>query len=368
MDRLPILAGALRAVAEVVDLPTLHATIARTTSEVVGGFCGLALRAPDAGALRPAATFARDPGEAALEARWAASPAGDDPESAALSAALRAAGEPLGVLAVVRPQGAPRFAPDDAAALALLADHAALAIVHARLRAEVAARGDRLRLAPLAGLSHELRTPLNAIIGFSDLMVQGKAGPMADEHREFLGDILSSAQLLQQLIDDVLDLARVDSGTLELRPEPVRLDRVVDQAHGGVRAAAERKRIRIDVALDPAVVEIVSDAERLEQIVRNYAAHAIKLTAEGGRVTVRAVPDGADHLRIEFEDAAAVAPADLARLYPGLRQGGARTSFADAGVRLLLTRRIVEALGGTVTVGVAPGGGVHAARLPRRLA
>ncbi len=103
----------------------------------------------------------------------------------------------------------------------------------------------------LANMSHELRTPLNAIIGFTELMYSGNAGPIAPLHREYLGDVLRSAKHLLRVVNDVLDLARVESGTLEYRPEPVEMGQLVDEVRDVLRGLATRKNLTIEAYVDP---------------------------------------------------------------------------------------------------------------------
>jgi signal transduction histidine kinase len=162
---------------------------------------------------------------------------------------------------------------------------------HSRMTSEV-----------LANTSHELRTPLNTIIGFTELMHDGRVGALSDEHREYLGDILSSARHLLRLINDVIDLANVESGKTEFFPAPIDLSQLISDVRDLVRAQAARKKIRIAVEVDPNLGEIVLEPATLKHVIYNYLSNALRFTPQGGDVTVRALPDRPGMFRLEVED------------------------------------------------------------------
>src|SRR4029077_4858844 len=124
----------------------------------------------------------------------------------------------------------------------------------------------------------------NAIIGFSELMHDGKVGPVSPEHKEYLGGILTSSRHLLQLINDVLDLAKVESGKMDFRPEPVDMARVVDEVRDVLRPLAAEKRIQIEARGAPASTGIVADPAKLKQVLYNYLSNALKFSPDGGRV------------------------------------------------------------------------------------
>ena len=154
---------------------------------------------------------------------------------------------------------------------------------------------NRLKSEFLANMSHELRTPLNAIIGFTELLYDGQVPEGAPQHHEFLGDILTSGRHLLQLINDVLDLAKVEAGKLEFRPEPVEPARLVGEVVSILRTTASGRRVRVEVEVDPSVDNISIDPNRFKQIAYNYLSNALKFTPEGGRVVVRVRPDATGH-------------------------------------------------------------------------
>ncbi len=233
---------------------------------------------------------------------------------------------------------------------------------------------NRLKSEFLANMSHELRTPLNAVIGFADLLREGHVPPDSPKHREFLNHISNSGHHLLQLINDILDLSKVEAGKLEFFPEPVDLARTVQEVTAilGSTAAAKQIPVRLDLdpALDPALGPLRLDPARLKQVLYNYLSNALKFTPPGGSVVVRARPEGERMFRIEVEDTGIGIPSQqLGRLFVEFEQldAGRAKNHAGTGLGLALTRRLVEAQGGRVGVRSTPGqGSVFHAILPRQ--
>jgi signal transduction histidine kinase len=229
---------------------------------------------------------------------------------------------------------------------------------------------NRLKSEFLAAMSHELRTPLNTIIGFSELIFYGRVSPDSADHHDFMGDILASGRHLLQLINDVLDLAKVEAGKLEFRPEPVVVESVIAEVTSVLRTLSLQKRIRVQVEADRSIEVIVVDPARFKQVLYNYLSNALKFTPEGGSIVVRTCSESPDSFRLEVEDSGiGIAPEQIQRLFVEVEQlglgAGARRS-PRSGLGLVLTRRIVEAQGGTVGVRSCPGqGSVFHAVLPR---
>jgi len=227
----------------------------------------------------------------------------------------------------------------------------------------------RLKSEFLANMSHELRTPLNAIIGFAELMHDGKVGAVPAPHKECLADILTSSRHLLQLINDVLDLSKVEAGKMEFRPERIEVARLIGEVRDILRGLAAKKRIELAVEIDPALDEVVLDPGKLKQVLYNYLSNALKFTPEGGRVTVRARLEPGGRFRLEVEDTGVgIRPEDLGRLFVEFQQLDASASKAHAGtgLGLVLTKRIVEAQEGRVGVSSMVGqGSVFHAVLPR---
>ena len=229
---------------------------------------------------------------------------------------------------------------------------------------------NRLKSEFLANMSHELRTPLNAIIGFAELLYDGQVDPASPTHKEFLGDILASGRHLLQLINDVLDLAKVEAGRLEFRPETVDLAKLLGEVTAILRTLAAHKRLRIETDIAPEVARVYLDPQRFKQIAYNYLSNALKFTPPGGRITVRVVPDGAAQFRFEVSDSGiGISVTDQARLFVEFQQleSGAAKRHQGTGLGLALTRRLVEAQGGNVGVRSVLGeGSTFFAVLPRR--
>ena len=230
----------------------------------------------------------------------------------------------------------------------------------------------RLKGDLLAHVSHELRTPLNAIIGFARLMHDGKVGPVSAPHHEYLGDILTSSRHLLRLIDDVLDLAKIESGKMEFHPErvnPVNLAREVSEVLRGL-ASAKSLSVEVEGESDAAqLASVVVDPHRLKQVLYNYLSNAIKFTPEGGRIVVRVAPEGADLFRVAVEDTGiGVSPSEIGRLFVEFQRvdPSSAPKVEGTGLGLALTKKMVEAQGGRVDVRSVLGrGSTFSALLPR---
>ncbi|CAN5764655.1 hypothetical protein BH09PSE5_BH09PSE5_35990 [soil metagenome] len=218
----------------------------------------------------------------------------------------------------------------------------------------------RIKSQFLANMSHELRTPLNAIIGFAELLHAGTVAATSPKHREFLGHIGSSGRHLLQLINDVLDLAKVESGKFEFYPVPVDLQAVIEDTVAVLGTGLARKKIDLLVDVDPTLTDLVLDPARLKQVLFNYLSNAIKFTPERGRIEVRAEAIDDGMFRIEVEDTGiGIAEADVQKLFVEFQQldGSFSKQHQGTGLGLALTRRLVEAQGGTVGVRSVPGAG-----------
>jgi signal transduction histidine kinase/DNA-binding response OmpR family regulator len=228
---------------------------------------------------------------------------------------------------------------------------------------------NRLKSEFLANMSHELRTPLNAITGFSELMFDGKVGPVSPQQKECLDDILSSGKHLLGLINDVLDLAKIESGKMEFCPEPVRVEKLIGEARDILRAIAASKRIELRVEIEPGIGQVVTDPAKLKQVLYNYLSNALKFTPENGKVSLRAKPEGSDAFRVEVEDnGIGIRQEDIEKLFVEFQQldSSMAKRSQGTGLGLALCKRIVEAQGGSVGVQSIPGkGSTFYAVLPR---
>jgi len=221
-------------------------------------------------------------------------------------------------------------------------------------------QANRLKSEFLANMSHELRTPLNGIIGFAEIMHDEKVGPIAPDHKEYLADILTSARHLLQLINDVLDLSKIEAGKFEFMPQEIDPSIALGEVRDIVRTLAAKKRIRLEFDTHPSLATVVADSRSLKQILYNYVSNAIKFTADDGSVKVTLRPDAPGYFRIEVTDTGVgIKPEDLGHLFIEFQQldsGGAQR-FAGTGLGLALTKKIVEAQGGRVGVQSVPAQG-----------
>ena len=207
----------------------------------------------------------------------------------------------------------------------------------------------RMKSEFMANMSHELRTPLNAIIGFTELMYDGRVTPDSPHHREFLGEVLTASRHLLRLINDVLDLAKVEAGKMDFTPEAFDVSALAEEVRDTLRTLAARKKLRIDIDVQPGLREVYLDRSRLKQVFYNYLSNAIKFTDEGGSIVIRACPEGADEFRIEVEDTGiGIREEDIGRLFSQFHQLDSTTGkkYGGTGLGLALTSRILEAQGG----------------------
>lgn len=227
----------------------------------------------------------------------------------------------------------------------------------------------RLKSEFLANMSHELRTPLNAIMGFSALMLEGRTGSLSPDQKEYIDDILTSSRHLLRLVNDVLDLAKVESGKFEFHPEKIEIPKLLEEVKDILRGLASEKRITVSTVIDPAAATATLDPAKLKQVLYNYLSNAIKFTPNEGHVTVRFSAAENDGIRIEVEDTGVgISPKDMAQLFVEFQQLDSGTSkrHPGTGLGLALTKRIVEAQGGSVAVQSKPGeGSTFTAILPQ---
>jgi len=228
----------------------------------------------------------------------------------------------------------------------------------------------RLKSEFLANMSHELRTPLNGILGFSELLIDQRPGALNDKQREYLTDIHACGTHLLQLINDVLDLSKVEAGKMELYPESFAPQAAVSAVCAVVAPMARKKRISVQTPVADGPATVFLDLQKFKQILFNLLSNAVKFTDPGGRVDVRLAHDGDGALGLSVSDSGiGISPADKARLFEAFHQvdGGLSRRHEGTGLGLALTLRLVELQGGTITVDSEPGkGSTFLVRLPLR--
>jgi PAS domain S-box-containing protein len=227
---------------------------------------------------------------------------------------------------------------------------------------------NRLKSEFLASMSHELRTPLNSIIGFSDFLLTGEEDRLAPDQREYLTDILNSGNHLLSLINDILDLAKVESGKLELSPISLILQEAIDGVCSSLRPQFMERQLDLIVDVDPHVQQAVLDPVRFKQILYNLLSNAVKFTPRGGRVEVTVTKSGSSHFAVRVSDTGIGIPAkDLPRIFREFEQvdSGPGRRYSGTGLGLPLTQKLVTLMSGSIVVSSEVGVGTQfTVRLP----
>jgi len=255
------------------------------------------------------------------------------------------------------------------------ADQAAIAIGNVRLFNEIQDKSQQLEVASrhksefLANMSHELRTPLNAIIGFSEVLLQGIFGDVNEKQREYLTDVLGSGQHLLLLINDILDLSKIEAGRMDLEISTFPFRGALESGLTIIRERAARHAIELNAMVASDVGTIEADERKVKQILYNLLSNAVKFTPDGGRVDVTVRRDIGE-VRVDVRDnGIGVAEADQARIFEEFQQVGRERSREGTGLGLTLTKRFVELHGGRIWLESTPGkGSTFAFTLPLRQA
>jgi signal transduction histidine kinase len=273
-------------------------------------------------------------------------------------------GQPIGILTVNWRESGP-IAEKFIRLLQTFADQAVIAVENVRLFNEIQEKSRQLQVANkhksdfLANMSHELRTPLNAIIGFSEVMLSGMTGPMADKQKEFTNDIRDSGKHLLGLINDILDLSKIEAGRMELDRVQFDLRQAMDNALTLVRGRAERHGINLETVVDAEVGDYNGDERKFKQIMLNLLTNAVKFTPQGGTVTMAAHRVDGSYVFSVKDTGIGIAKEDHSKVFEEFKQVG--TDYArkaeGTGLGLTLTRRLVELHGGEIFLESEPGKG-----------
>ena len=261
-------------------------------------------------------------------------------------------GKIVGALVVRRLQPG-TFSPDISDLLETFASQCSLALVNARLYRELERKSAELEVASrhksefLASMSHELRTPLNAVLGFSEVLLERMFGDINDRQEEYLRDIWSSGKHLLELLNEILDLSKVEAGRMELEPSVFDVRSALEYGLSLVRERATTHEIELTVDCGSQVGSIDTDELRFKQVVVNLMTNAVKFTPDGGKILTCARIVG-DELVVSVTDSGiGVLAADRERIFESFQQGGrGATSEEGTGLGLTLSRRIVELMGG----------------------
>jgi signal transduction histidine kinase len=270
----------------------------------------------------------------------------------------------MGGLTVWRRQSG-NFEPEIVNLLQTFATQSALAIQNARLFREIEDKGREIETANrhksefLANMSHELRTPLTAIIGFSEVLSEKLFGELNDKQNEYMDDIVSSGRHLLSLINDILDLSKVEAGRMELDLTKFDLPTAIENALILIQERATRHGIRLEHSVDERLGEVLGDERKFKQILLNLLSNAVKFTAEGGRIDVdAALTNGAVEISVS-DTGIGIAPENQETIFEEFRQVGTDYSKKreGTGLGLTLTRKFVELHGGKIWVGSEVGKG-----------
>jgi signal transduction histidine kinase/CheY-like chemotaxis protein len=256
---------------------------------------------------------------------------------------------------VVRRRTPGDFSEETAEFLQTFASQSAMAVYNAQLFHEIEQKGAELEVMSqhksdfLASMSHELRTPLNAVIGFSEVLLERFFGDLNERQDEYLRDILNSGQHLLALLNEILDLSKVEAGRMEVALSTFSVPAAVEYAVSMVRERAARHNITVNQSVAPSVDQLTSDELRVRQVLVNLLSNAVKFSHDGGRVDVLAEPVG-DELVVTVRDTGeGIAPEDRERIFESFQQGRRGAPKEEGtGLGLTLCRRIVTLLGGRI--------------------
>jgi signal transduction histidine kinase len=226
-------------------------------------------------------------------------------------------------------------------------------------RNEALEAADRMKTAFVGHVSYELRTPLTNIIGFTELLGSPLTGALADKQREYLSDIRASGQTLLAIIDDILDLATIDAGTLKLKFAPVKVNAVIDAAVLGLRERLKQTGVRLKIEVEPGIEEFVADGARVTQILYNLLANAIGFSPEGGNVVLACRKEG-DLLAFSVEDQGCGIAEDFqAAAFERFESRSNGSGHRGPGLGLSIVKSLVELHGGTISLVSTPGHGTE---------
>ncbi|MCZ6696673.1 MAG: ATP-binding protein [Acidobacteria bacterium] len=220
-------------------------------------------------------------------------------------------------------------------------------------------RANSLKSEFLANMSHELRTPLNAIIGFSELLLERTFGSLNEDQRDYVADILSSGRHLFQLINDILDLSKIEAGRMGLKYELFEVGPVIEEAIAMVRIEAGKKRIHLQNNVRDPDIDLSADRIKLKQILYNLLSNAVKFTPAGGSIRIDGGRDGV-HLRLSITDTGIGIPEeDRDRIFDAFTQvdGSYSRNYQGTGLGLTLVKKFVEMHGGDLCLESSGGGG-----------
>ena len=218
---------------------------------------------------------------------------------------------------------------------------------------DVAEAANHLKSEFMANMSHELRTPLNGIIGFAEFLVDEKRGSLNEKQKEYLNDILDSGRHLLQLINDILDLSKVEAGKMEFIPEEFAVRKAVEEVCAVISPLSKKKNISLRVEVSPAVESVMLDQQKFKQVLYNLLSNAVKFTDNGGKVRLGAAWRDRDRLELQVSDTGiGIKAEDFPKLFTEFTQldSGSHRRYDGTGLGLALTKKIVEFQNGSISV------------------
>jgi len=280
----------------------------------------------------------------------------DDGWRSVLAVPVLRDGQIIGVM-VVRRKTTGGFSDEILEFMETFASQSALAVFNARVFHELQRKSAELEVASqhksdfLASMSHELRTPLNAVIGFSEVLLERMFGELNERQEEYLRDILNSGQHLLELLNEILDLSKVEAGRMELELSAFSVRGVIEHALALVRERAALHGITVTVEIDPTLDLITSDELRFKQVMLNLLSNAVKFTPDGGRVTVTAAQTQHRLTVTVTDDGIGIPAEDRERIFESFHQGRRGAPREEGtGLGLTLCRRIITLMGGEMTL------------------
>ncbi len=233
-------------------------------------------------------------------------------------------------------------------------------------------KASRLKSEFLASMTHELRTPINAMLGYTALLREGIYGELDDKQEGALAKVYGASQHLLALINDILDLSKIEAGRMPVRVESLRLDHLVSELSQTIEPMVRERSLAYHTELDEALPPLRTDRTKMKQILLNLLSNAVKFTSEGG-VTVRAFPlPGGERVRIEVEDTGiGIPPEERESIFDDFRQVDQSSTrrYGGTGLGLSITRKLVGLLDGAIRVESEPGvGSTFTVDLPVALA
>jgi signal transduction histidine kinase len=227
-------------------------------------------------------------------------------------------------------------------------------VIEAEIMKETAEAANKAKSDFLASMSHEFRTPLNAVIGFSELMSTGLGGPLTDQQKEYVTDIFTSGQHLLSLVNDILDLSKVEAGRMELQMNEFNIERLIETSIALFKEEAYKHSLQMTFKITHGLDTMIGDERKIKQVLFNLLGNAVKFTPDGGRIQVEAtLTDDKEFLKYSVSDTGiGISSEDQNKLFKPFEQVDTRLTrkYKGTGLGLSLCKQLVELHGGRIWV------------------